>query len=227
MRLIQKLLFALAALSFAAAGASGATGAPAAPQNGVQYLTLPQAQNSDTGDKVEVIEFFTYSCPHCFAFDPLLAEWVKKNADKIAFKRVHVGFSPGDAALQRLYVTTEAMGVSAQTHSKAFAAIHQEHQRLNSDEAIFDWAAKNGIARDKFSAAYGSFGIQARVNRSQSLAQAYRIEYWPLVAVGGRYLTSPSMVGQALQPQPGEPEQQRMALQVMDYLVAKARAEKK
>ncbi|MBC7455229.1 MAG: thiol:disulfide interchange protein DsbA/DsbL [Massilia sp.] len=223
MRLIHKLLFTLAALSFAAA----ATGAPATPQNGVHYLTLPNAQNTDAGNKVEVIEFFTYSCPHCFAFDPLLAEWVKKNADKIVFKRVHVGYNPSDAALQRLYATTEAKGVTAQTHGKAFAAIHEEHQRIYSDDAIFDWAAKNGIGRDKFIAAYRSFGIQARLNRSQSLAEAYGIDHWPMVAIGGRYTTSPSFASKALQPPPAEPEQQRIALQVMDHLLVKASAEKK
>ena len=230
MRLIQKLLFAAAAVSFTALAAftgAGAMASPAAPQNGVEYTTLPEAQNTDAGNKVEVIEFFSYSCPHCFGFDPILAAWVKKNADKVAFKRVHVAFNASDSALQRLYVTTEAMGISEKTHSKIFSTIHEQRERVNTDEAIFDWAAKNGVARDKFINAYRSFGIQARLNRAQSLTSAYRIEQWPLIAVGGRYMTSPYIASTGVKPPPPETEQQKMVLQVMDHLVMKASAEKK
>ena len=224
MRLIQNLLFAVAALSF---GAGGAVASPAAPQNGVEYVTLPEAQNTDAGGKVEVIEFFSYSCPHCFGLDPLLAAWVKKNADKVVFKRVHVALNQGDVSLQRMYVTTEAMGIAEQTHPKIFSTIHQQRHRIDTDEAVFDWVAQNDIARDSFINAYRSFGIQARLNRSQSMVGAYRVEQWPLVAVGGRYLTSPAISSKAITPPPAETEQQKIALQVMDYLVTKARAEKK
>ena len=224
MRLIQKLLFAVASVSFAAAGAMAS---PAAPKEGVEYLTLPQAQPTDAGSKVEVTEFFTYSCPHCYGFDPVLAEWVKKNADKIVFKRVHVAFHEADRPLQRLYLTTEALGITEQTHAKVFDTIHAERQRLGQDEAVFNWAEKNGIPRAKFIDAYRSFGMQSKVNRSAALTQAYRIDQWPMVAVGGKYMTSPHYAASGTQPTPIEPEQQKMALQVMDHLVAKVRAEKK
>ena len=230
MRLIRKLLFTAATVSLTALtafGGGGALASPGAPQNGVEYTTLPAAQHTDTGSKVEVIEFFTYSCPHCFSFDPILTAWVKKNADKVVFKRIHVAFNASDSALLRLFVTTEAMDISAQTHSKIFSTIHQEGQRLNTDEAIFNWVEKNGVARDKFINAYRSFGIQARVNRAQSMAGAYRIEQWPLIAVGGRYMTSPYLASSGVKPPPPETEQQKMVLQVMDHLVAKARAENK
>lgn len=223
MRLIQKFLFAVAAASFAA----GALASPADPKSGVEYLTLPQAQPTSAGPKVEVIEFFTYSCPHCYGFDPVLAEWVKKNAAKIDFKRVHVAFNSSDAVLQRVYATTEAMGVTDKTHEQLFNAIHPGRQRINSDEAAFDWAEKAGVPRAGFIDTYRSFGMQAKINRSRALAQSYRIDQWPMIAVGGKYLTSPYYASQAVKPTPIEPEQQKMALQVMDYLVAKVQAEKK
>ena len=224
MRLIQKLLFAVASAGFVAAAAMAS---PAAPKEGVEYLVLPQAQPTDAGNKVEVTEFFTYSCPHCYGFDPVLAEWVKKNADKIVFKRVHVAFHPQDRLLQRLYLTTEALGVAENAHPKVFDTIHAKRQRIGEDEGIFNWAEKNGIERAKFIGAYRSFGMQAMVNRSNSLAQAYRIDQWPMVAVGGKYMTSPHYAASGTRPPPSEPEQQKMALQVLDHLVAKVRAENK
>lgn len=223
MRMIQKMLFALAV----AGVVSGAAAAPEAPRNGAEYQVLPEVQETTPGNKVEVTEFFTYSCPHCNAFEPVLAEWVKKNADKVVFKRVHVAFNRADVPLQRLYATLEAMGVTEKYHAKAFAAEHVERLHMHSDEAIFDWVAKNGIDRTKFIDTYRSFGMQARVNRSQSLAKAYMIESWPTVAVAGRYITSPYQASSTTRPALNEAGQQQAVLKVMDHLVAKAKAEKK
>lgn len=224
MRLIQKLLCALAVCAFTAAGASAS---PAAPKNGVEYDTLSTAQNTDAGNKVEVIEFFAYSCPHCNRFDPMLTAWVKQNADKVVFKRVHVAFHGGDVALQRMYLTMEAMGIAERYHAKVFAAIHDNNQRLSSDEEVFDWVEKNGIDRAKFIGVYRSFGAQSWVNRAQGMVNAYNIGSWPTLAVGGHYLTSPYFAGRGSPEVTAEDQQQKMALQVLDFLVAKAKAEKK
>lgn len=223
MRLIQKMLFALAV----AGVVTGAAASPDAPRNGAEYQVLPAVQETTPGNKVEVTEFFTYSCPHCNAFEPALANWVKKNADKIIFKRVHVAFNRGDVPLQRLYTTLEAMGLTEKYHARVLAAEHVEGLHMHSDEAIFDWAAKSGIDRAKFIDTYRSFGMQARVNRSQSMAKAYMIESWPTVAVAGRYITSPYQASSTTKPAPNEAAQQQAVLKVMDHLVAKAAAEKK
>jgi thiol:disulfide interchange protein DsbA len=223
MRLIQNLLFALALCGVAAGAAASVT----APVSGGEYLTLPEPQNTDAGAKVEVTEFFSYGCPHCNLFEPVLAAWVRKNQDKIVFKRVHVALHGGDAALQRLYSTFEAMGVAEQQHDKVFAAVHEQRLRLTTDEAVFDWAEKAGLDRAKLTATYRSFGTQARVNRAQGMTKAYQIGHWPMIAVGGRYMTSPFQAGSTSKPQLGEAEGQQAALKVMDFLVAKAQAEKK
>lgn len=223
MRLFQPLLLALALCGFTHA----AVAAPAAPKNGVEYKTLAQAQNTDAGAKVEVIEFFSYTCPHCHSFDPILTEWVRKNADKVAFKRVHVGHGEIDAALQRAYLTFEAMGITEQVHPKVFAALHVERERLVDNGSIVAWLPKAGVATDKYIAVTNSFGIRARLNRAREQLQAYQIEEWPMIAIGGRYLTSPYLAASAMRTGPNEAQQQVAALQVMDHLVAKARAENK
>jgi thiol:disulfide interchange protein DsbA len=225
MRLIQNLLFALAVCGFAASGASAS---PAAPKSGAEYETLPTAQPTNPGAKVDVIEFFSYSCPHCNAFEPKLHDWVSQNADKINFKRVHVAFHSGDTSLQRMYLTMEAMGIAEQYHQKVFNTIHDERvTRLSTDEQVFDWIEKKGGDRAKFMGAYRSFGAQAWVNRAQATIGAYNIDQWPVIAIGGRYLTSPHFASRAMPPPLGEVEQHQAALQVMDFLVAKAKSEKK
>lgn len=219
MRYLSKLLGALAL----AAVTSIASATPEHPQEGVDYLTLPQAQETDAGDKIEVIEFFAYYCPHCNSLEPRLAAWVKKQGDNIVFKRVHVPRDVNVLPQQRLFYTLEALGLLEQYHGKVFEAMHQQRLRLNRDEQVFDWAEQNGIDREKFINAYRSFGVQAAVRRAGHMMQAYRVNYWPLVVVGGKYVTSPSQVGQHMRGEPGEGEQQDASLKVMDYLVRKAR----
>jgi thiol:disulfide interchange protein DsbA len=215
-----------ALLGLAAASAGSLPAAAAAvnePQDGAEYLTLPAALPTDTGRKVEVIEFFAYYCPHCYAFEPRLAAWVRQQGDNIVFKRVHVARDASVAPQQRLFFTLEAMGLLEQYHDKVFNAMHVERLRLNSDEQVFDWIAKNGIERARFIDTYRSFGIEQRLRRAGAMMDAYHVDRWPLVAIGGRWLTSPSHAGAHAQGARTEAEQQDMALRVMDYLVAKVR----
>ncbi|HEY8100262.1 MAG TPA: thiol:disulfide interchange protein DsbA/DsbL [Burkholderiaceae bacterium] len=218
MRIHQKVL---AVLSFClVACTAGAT--PANPQNGTDYRTLPQAQPTESGKKVEVTEFFWYSCPHCNAFEPDLEAWVKKQGDKINFKRVPVIFRPEMIPEQHLYYALEAMGKSEEMQPKIFHAIHVEHKRLDNPDAIADFVAKQGIDKQKFMALYNSFGVETKVKRAAQLQEAYKIDGVPTVAIDGRYLTSPGIVGVGMGNQP-EPVLHKAALQVMDWLVANAK----
>jgi thiol:disulfide interchange protein DsbA len=222
MRLIRTFLCA-AAIGFSVA----AVAAPAEPKTGIEFLTLPETQNTDAGNKVEVTEFFDYSCPHCNRFEPRLAAWVKQQGANIAFKRVHVSGNSGVLPQQRLFYTLEALGLLDQYHDKVFNAIHVERLRLATDEAVFAWADQAGIEHLKFVEAYRSFGVQAKLRRAGAMMAAYRISEWPMVAIDGRFLTSPSQAGEAVKSAQTEAQMQQLALQVMEFLVAKAKAEKK
>jgi thiol:disulfide interchange protein DsbA len=222
MRLIRTLLCAAAIGFSAVASAAGAD-----PKNGVEYLTLPEVQNTDAGNKVEVTEFFAYYCPHCYRFEPLLAAWVQKQGANIVFKRVHVSGGASVLPQQRLFYTLDALGMVPQYHQKVFDAMHVERLRLSNDQAVLDWAGKAGIDQAKFAGAWSSFGLQAKLRRAERMMGEYRIDQWPMVAIDGRFLTSPSLAGEGSKAPQTEEQQQQAALQVMDYLVAKAKAEKK
>jgi thiol:disulfide interchange protein DsbA len=223
---LPRRLFCTALLGLAA-GLAGVSASAADPQQGAQYLVLPSQQPTDTGKKIEVIEFFAYYCPHCYAFEPALEAWVKKQGDDIVFKRVHIQGGASVLPQQRLFYTLDAMGLLNQYHQKVFDAMHQQHLRLSSDEQVFDWATQNGIDRAKFIDTYRSFGIQARLRRAAAMMDSYGVDRWPLVVVDGRYITSPSHAGAGMPEGTTEAQQQQQALQVMDFLVAKAKADKR
>jgi thiol:disulfide interchange protein DsbA len=223
---LPRRLFCTALLGLAA-GVSAMSAFAADPRAGSQYLVLPVPQPTDSGKKVEVIEFFAYYCPHCYAFEPALEAWVKTQGDNIVFKRVHVPGGAGVLPQQRLFYTLDAMGLLNQYHQKVFDAMHQQHLRLSSDEQVFDWVAQMGIDRAKFIDTYRSFGIQAKLRRASAMMDSYGVDRWPLVVIDGRFITSPSHAGAGAPEGTTEAQQQQQALQVMDFLVAKAKADKR
>ena len=223
MRLLKKVMLTLALCGVALA----ASASPQDPKNGVEYQTLATPQSTDTGKKIEVIEFFAYYCPHCYAFEPVLEAWVKKQGANIVYKRIHVQRDENVLPQQRLFFTLEALGLADQMHNKVFNAMHVERNRLNRDEMVFDFAEKQGIDRKKFIDAYRSFGVAAKVRRANALMEAFHVDSWPMVAIDGRFVTSPAMSNEGSKEAQNEAQLHSQALTVMDFLVAKAKAEKK
>jgi thiol:disulfide interchange protein DsbA len=214
MRLLQRL-FLIASLGLVALSVAAA---PNAPTEGVEYQRVP-AQPTDSGKKVEVMEFFWYNCPHCYAFEPHLADWAKKHADKIVLKRIPVGFRESFAPQQKLYFTLEAMN-RLDLHRVVFDAIHRDRMKLNTEAEIMAFIGKQDIDQKKFAEVFNSFSVQSKVARVRQLQEVFRIDGVPTVAIDGQYLTSPSIVGQSMR---GAPEDalNNATLQVMDALVAK------
>lgn len=215
MRFLARLT---AVISFGFLTAS-AMASPTDPVEGAEYHRLQNAQPTDTGKKIEVLEFFWYNCPHCFVFEPSLAEWVKKRGDHIVFRRVPVGFRDSFVPQQKLYYTLEAMN-RMDVHRQVFDAIHVGRQKLDKEEAILDFIEKQGVDRKKFTEIYNSFSVQSKVNRVRQMQEIYRIDGVPTVVIDGQYITSPSIVGATMR---GASEQTMNAstLQVMDALLAK------
>lgn len=189
---------------------------------GPGYVTLSDPQPTESGKKVEVTEFFWYNCSHCNAFDPVLHEWVKKQGDAISFKRVPVSFRPDFIPQQKMYYALEAMGQLESMHSKIFDAIHKNRQKIDTDAAILDFVSKNGVDKVKFQDAYNSFSVQAKVSRAAKLQAAYKVDGVPLVAIDGRYLTSPGKAMDALG-NVSEHELMLGTMKIMDTLVAKSK----
>ncbi|AIY44033.1 Periplasmic thiol:disulfide interchange protein DsbA [Collimonas arenae] len=237
MRFFQKAL-AVAGLSLSLGlVAVSASASPASPVAGTDYKVLdnPQPTDSGLGKKVEVTEFFGYFCPHCNALEPTLEDWIAKQGDKISFKRVPVDFGDpnGDpkkspyVTQKKLYYTLEAMGKLPEMHKKVFAAIHVQRQNLNTDAAVADFAAKQGLDKAKFVDVYNSFAVQTKVTRATQLQNAYKVDGVPMLVVDGRYVTSPSIVGATPGAGDTEPALFKSTLQVMDGLVSKVAATKK
>jgi protein dithiol oxidoreductase (disulfide-forming) len=184
------------------------------PQEGKEYRALDKvAPVESPAGKIEVVEFFWYSCPHCNAFEPKLNAWLKtrKPAD-VTFRRVPVAFRDDFVPQQRLYYALEAMGKVDDLHGKVFAEVHQQRNRLDREDLIVAFAEKNGLEAAKFRDLYNSFSVQTKARRARQLQDQYEVQGVPALGVAGRYYTDGEMTGNM-----------DRSLQVVDFLVAEAR----
>ena len=177
-RLASGLILGLAALAMS-------------PAHAAEFDTLNPAQPTDYPGKVEVLEFYAYSCPHCFAVEPLVMQWLKTEPKDMVFKYVPVAFNASMQDQQKLYYTLEAMD-RLDLHMAVFNAIHKEHKEIFTAAQITDWAVAQGLDRKAFTDAFNSFGVQTKVKRADELSKAYNIQGTPTFAIGGKYLTSPA-----------------------------------
>jgi len=182
-------------------------------QEGQDYVALDKRVPSDAAaGRVEVIEFFWYSCPHCNAFEPRLEQWISKLPKDVVLRRVPVAFRDDFVPQQRLYYTLEALGKVDELHKKVFHAIHVEKKALNTQASIGEWMAGQGVGRAKFDEIYSSFAVQTKATRATKLQNDYRVGGVPAMGIAGRFYTDGSLA-----------QTMERALQITDWLVSEVK----
>ncbi|MDE2260365.1 MAG: thiol:disulfide interchange protein DsbA/DsbL [Betaproteobacteria bacterium] len=160
------------------------------------YVLVVPPRPTDSGKKVEIVEVFSYACPHCNTLAPMIEPWAKKLPSNVVFKRIPVSFGrPQWALLAKTYYALDAINEADRLHEKIFAALHTERINLNSQDVLFDWLEKQGVNRQKFMDAFNSFSVQSRVQRGDQKAMEYGVDAVPTVIIDGKFRTSPSMAG--------------------------------
>jgi len=208
--------FSASLLSAAAASAlvpSSPAFAQAGPVEGKDFVRVetPQPPGVPAG-KVEVLEFFSYACPHCSAFEPAIEAWEKQLPADVVLRRVPVAFLMNADNFMRTYYALETIGAVQAMQIKIFRAIHIERKHLEKGEDIAAFVGANGGDATKFLAAFKSFSVATAVTRAKKLQADYKIEAVPALTIQGRYLTSPSQAN-------GAPQ----SLAVADALIDKVR----
>lgn len=183
-----------AAALLALACVAGATQAQdiRARQNLEYRLIAPQPV--ETGDRIEVIEFFWYGCPYCNELQPALEGWIRRKPADVALRRVPAILRDSWAPHARIFYTLEELGEVERLHLKVYESYHIERLHMSKPDVVVEWAAKNGIDRKRWLEAYGSSAIDAKVQHAKELSAAYTVRVTPTLVVDGRYLTSGSHV---------------------------------
>lgn len=204
------------------AGAAGSALAQGGPVEGRQYLVLNPPLAATPG-KIEVVEFFWYGCPHCYAFEPAIEAWSKQLPADVAFRKVHVAFRANVKIHQRMFYALEAMGKEAAARPAIFNAMHQQGLALDDAKSQAKFLSPLGIDPAKYQEAYNSFGVVTKCQQAEKLSEAYRIDGVPCIGIAGRFLTSPGQAGVGATQRLPEHELGTKALQITDFLIQRAR----
>jgi thiol:disulfide interchange protein DsbA len=178
---------------------------------GRDYRRLAQKVPTQTQPgQIEVLEFFAYSCIHCFQFEAPFHAWMEQQASDVVVKRVPVLFSQQFVPMAKLYYSLEALGWLERLHGQVFTAIHGEKQRLFTDEAIAAWMKQQGADMKAFESMYTSFGVAGKVKRGGQLSTQFEVEGTPALGIQGQFIV---------------PGQGQKTLTVADALIAQLRGQ--
>jgi thiol:disulfide interchange protein DsbA len=185
-------------------------------KEGVHYNEIPFPLTVETGDKIEVREFFWYGCPHCYHLEPTLVQWLKTKPKAAEFVRSPAILGSSWEIHALAYFTYEALGVVDKMHQATFDAIHEDKRVLRTPEDLADFAAKHGIDRKKFLRASKSFGVNLKMKRQLQLDRDAGIRSVPAIVIDGKYRTGEDLAGS-----------RDNLVKLMNHLVSKAQKERR
>ncbi len=195
-----------------ALGSNGtwADGNSAIFSEGKGYELVKPSQPTHNSDKIEVIEFFWYGCPHCYRFEPYINKWLQQIPENVEFIRQPAIFGPRWSMHAKAYFTAEALDVVEKVHADLFDAIQNKNQKLQSESELAEFFAKYGIARAEFDQAFNSFIVDTKMRQASSMGPRYGLSGVPVIIINGKYRTGGSIAKNF-----GE------VINVMDFLIAK------
>ncbi len=194
-------------------GLPGANAATFEYEEGTHYVELDLPIKTRNPEQIEVAEYFSYACPHCFQFEPLVNAWKARLDEDVVFRRTPAIWNRDYQFLAQVYFTAQALDVLDVVHGPIFRAIHAERRAINNPEGMAEFFSEYGVSKVDFAKAFSSFGVRAGVQQAEARGRAYRARGVPAIIVNGKYRVEASMAG-------GNAEM----LRVVDFLIRKERA---
>jgi len=162
--------------------------------NGYETISPAQQTSSEKG-MVEVLEYFWFGCPHCYAFEPAINEWAASKPDYVQFVREAPPLNPGWKHHSEAFYASEQLGVTDTFFDAMFNAIHKERKKLRSRKEISRFAGELGIDAKEFLGAMKSFTVETRISQAMDRAMNSGINGVPAIVINGKYRTGNSLAG--------------------------------
>lgn len=200
-------------LLFGLAFAASAFAQPTLYVEGTHYEVLEEPVRTADPNKIEVAEVFWYGCPHCYAFEPLIASWEKTLPADVVFVRSPGMWNQLMEVHAQIFYTAETLKVLDKIHGAAFTEIHQKSNYLQTEDEIRALFVAQGVDPAAFDKTWSSFGVTSAVKKARTKMSEYGIKGVPNLVVNGKYRVTGD----------GTTTQADM-LKIVDFLVAKERS---
>lgn len=150
--------------------------------------------SDEATEKPEVSEFFSFWCPHCFNFEPLVAQMKSKLDPSVAFNKVHVnfmGFTGPDVqnAATRAMMIARSMKQDKKIVDAIFRYIHVQRSSIASMNDLRNIFIVNGVEPEEFDKLSKSFAVNSMVQKNNKAVDKYRkhLKGVPNFIVNGKY----------------------------------------
>ena len=144
-----------------------------------------------------------------------MSAWIKTAPANAQFVRTP-GVADAGSPTRAPTTPSKCSARSNRTHVAFFRAMHEQSRPLESEDALVQFAAANGVDKAKFREAFNSFGVRMKLDKARQMNMEMGVSSVPTLAVDGRYITSPTMAG-------GDPQM----LKVVEFLIQKVARERK
>lgn len=162
-------------------------------QSGYEVLETPL--RTANPDKIEVVEFFWYGCPHCFRFEPHIKAWKESKPDNVEFIIAAPPLNPAWKVHSQAFYAAQVLGVLDQFHEPMFNAIHVDKKPMRKPKDVAKLADSLGLDGEKFQKTMKSFKVDAKIRQSLQMASSAGLNAVPTVIINGKYRTSGSVAG--------------------------------
>jgi thiol:disulfide interchange protein DsbA len=180
---------------------------------GRDYTLLDKPVATRDRGKIEVVEMFSYGCPHCYEFEPFIRQWAERQPADVDFRQLPAIWNEPMKLFARAYYAEDELNVAETTHEALFTAVVIDQVKIENESDLAEFFGRHGVEANTFAAAFHSEQVTRRVDQAEALVKAYNPVGVPEVVVNGKYRVDRMRAG-------GLPQM----LAVLDYLVEKERA---
>ena len=166
----------------------------------VWYITAPGSHDGysiasdvkpDPDGVITVREFFSYACPHCRSFEPVLNKWKKSLPEDVHFERVAVGGNSRWTPLSVAYYTMQELSLLDSYHALIFDALHRQAVPLFTIKAIGDFISRDKkVTTSTFIKVSRTPSVTKLVQEAENLASRFQITAVPTLVIAGKYIVN-------------------------------------
>jgi cyclophilin family peptidyl-prolyl cis-trans isomerase len=180
---------------------------------GEHYVVLDRPVPTRDNSKIEVVELFSYGCPHCYEFEPLVKEWGKQQAGDVDFWFSPAVWSKSMELYAKAFYTARELDVEEKIHLPLFTAIVIKQKSIRNESDLADFFAQYGVDKKIFTETFNSAAVEKRARHAEERVRLYKPVGVPEIIVNGKYRVDRMRAGGLTE-----------MLAVAEYLVNKERA---
>lgn len=180
---------------------------------GVHYVLLDEPVATRDDRKVEVIEMFSYGCPHCYEFEPMIKGWRKQQNSDIDFWTFPAVWNQPMKLFAQAFYTAKELDALDKIHHPLFTALVIEHKNIRNKTDLANFFVQQGVDEKDFDTAFNSMAVESQVKQAEEKVRSYKPAGAPEIIVNGKYRIDRMRAGS-----------QAEMLAVVDFLVARERA---